>query len=316
MAIKQDIYQELTDQIHELITQHGTDWLKTWSSKASGNINNISGKEYSGINIFSLALSSYANNFECGEWMTYKQAEAKGWQVKKGSKGTHIIYFKINEYENKKTGDIDKVPMLKRYSVFNGDQIEGFIPCREPAVEVETFDNCDLVEATIEAHEITIKHGGDTAFFSPNMDFIQMPMKQDFISTDEENNQQTYYSTLLHEVTHWTGHKKRLARDFSGRFGSNAYAFEELVAEIGSVFLCAKMGVKASPSQNNAKYLNNWLEVLKDDKRAIVKAFSLASKASNYIVEKSPVAIEEKRALEEKKAVFNTEVSSRILLEA
>jgi antirestriction protein ArdC len=221
--------------------------------------------------------------------MTYKQAEAKGWQVKKGSKGTHIIYFKINEYENKKTGDIDKVPMLKRYSVFNGDQIEGFIPCREPVAEVETFDNCDLVEATLEAHEITIKHGGDTAFFSPKMDFIQMPMKQDFISTDEENNQQTYYSTLLHEVTHWTGHKKRLDRDFSGRFGSNAYAFEELVAEIGSVFLCAKMGVKASPSQNNAKYLNNWLEVLKDDKRAIVKAFSLASKASNYIVEKSPV---------------------------
>tara|TARA_Y100000389_G_C17464800_1_gene524598 strand:- start:3928 stop:4800 length:873 start_codon:yes stop_codon:yes gene_type:complete len=287
---KVDTYQALTDQITALISEHGTDWLKTWSSKASGNINSISGKEYQGINVFSLAVSSFANNFESDEWLTYKQAQSKGWQVKKGSKGTHIIYFKINEYENKKTGDIDKVPMIKQYSVFNGDQVEGFIPTKEPATEVETFENCDLVEATIEAHEITIKHGGDTAFFSPQLDFIQMPMKQDFISTDEENSQQTYYSTLLHEVTHWTGHKKRLARDFSGRFGSNAYAFEELVAEIGSVFLCAKMGVKASPSQNNAKYLNNWLEVLKDDKRAIVKAFSLAQKASNYIVEK--VAVE------------------------
>ena len=287
---KVDTYQALTDQITALISEHGTDWLKTWSSKASGNINSISGKEYQGINVFSLAVSSFANNFESDEWLTYKQAQAKGWQVKKGSKGTHIIYFKINEYENKKTGDIDRVPMIKQYSVFNGDQIEGFIPTKEPVTVAETFENCDLVEATIEAHEITLRHGGDKAFFSPNLDFIQMPMKQDFISTDEENNQQTYYSTLLHEVTHWTGHKKRLARDFSGRFGSNAYAFEELVAEIGSVFLCAKMGVKASPSQNNAKYLNNWLEVLKDDKRAIVKAFSLAQKASNYIVEK--VAVE------------------------
>ena len=286
---KVDTYQALTDQITALISEHGTDWLKTWSSKASGNINSISGKEYQGINVFSLAVSSFANNFESDEWLTYKQAQAKGGQVKKGSKGTHIIYFKINEYENKKTGDIDKVPMIKQYSVFNGDQVEGFIPTKEPATEPETFDNCDLVEATIEAHEITLRHGGDTAFFSPQLDFIQMPMKQDFISTDEENNQQTYYSTLLHEVTHWTGHKKRLDRDFSGRFGSNAYAFEELVAEIGSVFLCSKMGVKAKPSQNNAKYLNGWLEVLKDDKRAIVKAFSLAQKASNYIVEKTAV---------------------------
>ena len=313
---KVDTYQALTDQITALISEHGTDWLKTWSSKASGNINSISGKEYQGINVFSLAVSSFANNFESDEWLTYKQAQAKGWQVKKGSKGTRIIYFKINEYENKKTGDIDKVPMIKQYSVFNGDQVEGFIPTKEPATEAETFDNCDLVEATIEAHEITLRHGGDTAFFSPQLDFIQMPMKEDFISTDEENNQQTYYSTLLHEVTHWTGHKKRLARDFSGRFGSNAYAFEELVAEIGSVFLCSKMGVKASPSQNNAKYLNGWLEVLNNDKRAIVKAFSLAQKASNYIVEKSPAEIEEKRKLKEKKAVFNEEVSSRILLEA
>ena len=130
-------------------------------------------------------------------------------------------------------------------------------------------------------------------FYIPSEDFIGMPPKDDFKADKENTKEQYYYSTLLHELTHWSGHSSRCNRDLQNRFGSKAYAMEELVAEIGSAFLCSYLGVTKAPTPNHGRYLNNWLEVLKEDKKAIFKAFSLSKTSSEYLMELDQTETEE-----------------------
>tara|TARA_R100000426_G_scaffold46571_1_gene34904 strand:+ start:501 stop:1400 length:900 start_codon:yes stop_codon:yes gene_type:complete len=282
-TMKKDRYQIITDTVIEQMENLGSDWLKSWSTNAMSNHHNvISKKAYQGTNTFLTAISSYKNGFQSNQWGTYKQWQSKGYSVKKGSKGTDIIFFDKIKIEDTETKEEKFIPILKGFSIFNADQIEDYwsgsaIP------EKPTFKH-EQTEQLVTNSQAIIKHGGNRAFYTSDADFIQMPNKTDFKDVDGSNAMQNYYSTLLHELTHWTGHTSRLDRKLANKFGSNAYAFEELVAEVGSVFLTAMLGIEKQPQPNHAKYLNGWLEVLKQDKRAMVKAFGLAQKASDYIL--------------------------------
>ena len=281
--MKKDRYQMITDIVIEQMENLGSDWMKSWSTNAmSGHHNVISKKAYQGTNTFLTAISSFKNGFKSNQWGTYKQWQSKGYSVKKGSKGTDIIFFDKIKIEDAETKEERFIPILKGFSIFNADQIQDY--WSGSAIPVKPTFKHEQTEQLVTNSQAIIKHGGNRAFYTSDADFIQMPHKTDFKDVDGANAMQNYYSTLLHELTHWTGHTSRLDRKLANKFGSNAYAFEELVAEVGSVFLTAMLGIEKKPQPNHAKYLNGWLEVLKQDKRAMVKAFGLAQKASDYIL--------------------------------
>jgi len=286
-----DVYKHISDATLALMEQHGADWCKPWKNTAMGGTlrNAITGHCYSGLNIFLLSHAIQVNGWTSGEFMSYNQAVARGYSVK-GEKGTLITYYKQiikTEWDETKGEEVEKFEQyLRHHHVFNADQVEGYEgkTLEETNTKPETFNSEYMVEDAVKATGASIVHGGNTACFIPSLDRIKMPEKESFIDTNYDTAEEAYYGTLLHELTHWTGHKDRLARDFSGRFGNSAYAFEELVAEIGSVFLCSMLGVKSEPSPANAQYLNYWKEVIKKDKKAIVKAFGLAQKASDFVL--------------------------------
>ena len=281
---KKDRYQMVTDAVLALMEKHGTNWTKPWQASAGNSHHNVvSGKPYQGTNIFMTAISAYKNEFKSNQWATYKQWEKLGAKVSKGSKGTDIVFFDKVVITDKVTEEQAMIPVLKGFSVFNADQVEGYFakPVEEQAKP--EFNHKETEKLVTDSGAI-IKHGGGKAFYAPEPDFIQMPEKTDFTGTKDSTPEQSYYGTLLHELCHWTGHKSRLDRKLVGRFGSNAYAFEELIAETGSAFLAAMLGLEKEPTPDHAKYLNNWLEVLKSDKRAMMKAFGQAQKAADYIL--------------------------------
>jgi len=285
---KTDIAQVITDSIVKQLEQGVAPWVKPWASKPSEGAphNPASGTQYRGINFIWLSLLQSSGDFgTSSQWMTYKQAQTMGANVRKGAKGVQVIFYKPLEVSgevNPSTGKKDSkvIPMLKTYTVFNADFIDGLpvdeVEITEEKTEFQTLAEC---EQFIAGSHAVIKHGGDRAFYSPSSDFIQLP------NIKEISKEVGYYSTLLHELSHWTGNEKRLKREIFNRFGSNGYAFEELVAEISSGFLCTMLELVKLPTPNHARYINNWLEVLKSDKKAIVKAFSLAQKASDFILD-------------------------------
>ena len=282
--MKKDYNQIITDQVLDLMTKHGSDWTKPWQAKASlGHCNVITGKPYQGTNIFLAAVSAMANDFKSSEWATFKQWQKKNAKVKKGSKGTPIIFFDRIAVQDKDTDEDRIIPVLKGFTVFNADQVDGYnSPVSDPIVQ--TKDRNQKAEALIKATGADIRFGGDRAFYSPSHDFVQMPILEDFKGTETSSDIEAYYSTMFHELTHWTGAKTRLDRKKGSKFGSNAYAFEELIAELGAVFITCQLGINVAPRVDHAKYLNNWLEVIKSDKKAMIKAFASANKASEFIL--------------------------------
>ena len=223
------------------------------------------------------------------KWLTYKQAQDKGAQVVKGAKGVQVIFYKPLQVQgalNPTTGQHDSkvIPMIKTYTVFNADFIEG-LPVDEvieaPKTEFQTIEEC---EDFIKLSGATIQHGGNSAHYAPASDYIQLPAREDFKS------KQDYYATALHELSHWTGHKSRIDRDFSKskRWGDSAYAFEELVAELGAAMLCAHL--KIDGQLQHASYVASWLKVLKQDSKAILKAGAEAQKILDYLVKVDEVA--------------------------
>ncbi len=270
-----DIYQEITGQIIEALEQGTAPWVKPWSTAGMPR-NAVSGREYSGINTILLAMSPYGSPL----WLTYKQAKAAGGQVRKGEHGTTVVFFKpfnvadVNNPEAKEKS----IPLLRSFTVFNAQQIEG-LPEKYTLASKPQLDNfADNEEAEMYLGKAVIEHGKSKACFIPSADVIFMPDKADFKSIAD------YYATGLHELTHWTGHRSRLARDFNGRFGDAAYAFEELIAELGAAFLCGHCGIDGQ--LQHASYLQSWLKVLKADKRAIFTAAAAARRASEFVTGK------------------------------
>ena len=281
------VYEVINNRIMELLESNVIPWRKTWNVATNQPKNLISKKEYRGINVWLLANSPFSSAY----WLTFKQcADLKG-QVKKGSKSTPIVFWKfIDKKEDigAEEGEVSnkgKTAILKMYNVFNLDQVKGIDapPSMEPVVNTFTpIERADQIVANMPLCP-EIKHGGAGASYSPMLDYVKMPKPEVFESAEE------YYNTLFHELSHATGHAKRVGRKGilePSFFGSHSYGKEELCAEMSACFLSGSAGIEQTTIVNSAAYIAGWLKALKNDKTLLVHAAAQAQKASDYILGK------------------------------
>jgi antirestriction protein ArdC len=282
-----DIHQHITNQIITSIEQGAGDFQLPWhqgGGMVSRPTNIASKKAYRGVNIVALWAASQACGFNSGIWGTYRQWSEAGAQVRKGEKSSYVVFYKELEYARAEDGaDAESETRLfaRATPVFAAEQVEGFI--REPAGDRPEIEPIDAAEAFVRSTGAAIAHGGTRAYYRPSTDSIQLPDRAAFVGTATSTAQESYYSTLLHELTHWTSPEQRCNRTLGKRFGDDAYAMEELVAELGAAFLCAELGITLEPRLDHAQYLTSWLSVLKADKKAIFAAASAASKAVDFL---------------------------------
>lgn len=280
------LYQEVTDKIVRELEAGRFPWEQPWGAARAGlglPRNAATGRRYSGVNILILWGSVIERGYPAQHWLTFRQALTLGGAVRKGERGTTVCYAdrfipKAEADRAAKDGDeAAAVPFLKRFTVFNVAQCEN-LPERftQQPVPLPERELIPHAEALIAATGADFRIGGDRAFYVPSADFITVPPQPAF------KEQINYYRTCFHELGHWTGHPSRLNRDMSGRFGSNPYAREELVAEMASAFVCASQSI--TPTVRHTDYLASWLEVLREDNRAIFRAASLASRAADFIL--------------------------------
>ena len=277
--MQNSVYQEVTDQIIAEIEKGAMPWVKPWSATSSAERNIVSKQEYNGINRLILGMTTMFRSYTTPYYGSFKQWQDLGATVKKGEKGTKIVFYKpvVKNEVNQATGDSEQsiYACLKTYFVFNADQVEGYDIVKPTEISPRVYNPAPALDDRIIKTGANIKHGGASAFFSPTGDFIGMPNRDTF------QDDASYYATILHELTHWSGAKNRLDRDLSGKFGNSKYAFEELVAELGAAFLCQDYQIQGE--LRHAGYIQNWLTCLKENNQAIFKAAALAQKAATYI---------------------------------
>jgi len=282
-----DVYSRITAQIVAALGQGVRPWIKPWNfGHAAGPISRPlrhNRQPYCGINVLSLWASALAQGFSASIWMTFRQAQDLGAHVRKGEKGSLVVYANsVTRSEiDEETGDeVEReIRFLRGYTVFNVEQIDG-LPEAYYALAEPRLDPAARIERAERFFAQTgaeIRHGGRSAYYHPRRDFVQMPPFEAF------RDAESYYATLAHELIHWTGHRDRLARDFSGkRFGSERYAIEELVAELGAAYLCADLDLALEPREDHAAYIASWLRALKNDSRAIFTAAAHAERAVEF----------------------------------
>lgn len=277
-----DIYAQVTARIVADLENGVRPWAKSWGNGDSSFPLRHCGTPYKGVNILILWSQALDKGYSAPTWMTFKQALALGGGVRKGEKSTHIVYANsiVKKDQNTAGEDVTKViPFLKGYSVFNVEQIDG-LPAQyypAPVADRDPVNLCARAEEFFTLTGATFRHGGNHAYYNPSLDFIQLPTVEQF------HDCEGYTATKAHELIHWTGVPKRCDRVFGKRFGDDAYAAEELVAEIGAAFLCAALRISHEPRPDHASYLDHWLKVLKADKRAIFTASTAAQKAADYL---------------------------------
>ena len=273
-----DIYTTVTDRIVAALELGVAPWVKPWHTEAEPfPVNAGSRRPYRGINVLLLAIESMTRGYAGNAWLTYRQATELGAQVRNGEHGTHIVFYKQHEVPNAEHPD-DKakvVPILRTFTVFNTAQIDNLPANLTQPAAVQDWVPIEEAERLMSSTSARIQHGSSKAFYRPDDDCIQLPEPGAF------HDRGSYYATALHELTHWTGHPTRCNRQLRNRFGDAAYAVEELVAEIGSAFLCAHCRIDGQ--LQHPSYIANWLEVLKNDKRCIFTAAAKAQQAADYI---------------------------------
>lgn len=292
--MKQDVYTRVTEAIVAALEAGTRPWVQPWhAAHVAGPISRPlrhNGKPYQGINTLMLWLAAMDKGYLAPLWMTYKQAQELGAQVKKGEHGSLVMYANTftKTQTNEETGQDEEqeIPYMKPYTVFNVEQIEG-LPAhyyaRLESPHLSEAQRHTQLDAFFTATQADIRHGGHRAFYAIEPDFIQMPPFEIF------RDPESYYATLAHETTHWTRHPSRLNRDMGRKkWGDAGYAMEELVAEIGSAFLCADLGLTPDIRDDHAAYIEGWLRVLKNDKKAIFTAASHAQKAADYLLSLQP----------------------------
>lgn len=274
------VYEIVTDRILEMLEQGTAPWRRPWATIVPRNL--VSKKAYRGINVLMLSSSKYASPF----WLTYKQAKDLGGNVRKGEKGSMVVFWKWREREVEPDADTESAegaskqsaPILRYYYVFNVEQCEGIKAPERAGIPADATAE-DVIEKM--PARPRVEHGGNQAFYSPTLDYIQMPPRNSFESRE------AYYRVMFHELTHSTGHPARLNRfenlQALAPFGSTDYSKEELTAEIGSAMLCAETGIEHN-LEASAAYVANWLQVLKNDKRMVVFAAARAQKAVDFIL--------------------------------
>jgi antirestriction protein ArdC len=277
-----NVYQSVTDSIISQLEKGAIPWVKPWRTDSSADKNFITQKPYSGINTLILGMAGYNNP----AWASYQQWASKGAQVKKGEKATQIVFFKpMSKTSTNAAGESETAnfAILKTYSVFNVEQTDlEILPFEN---ESAPFNPIPAIESKIKETGAIIKHGGDSAFYNPANDFIQLPNAASF------ETEAHYYATAFHELAHWTSAKHRLDRKLGTRFGNPEYAFEELIAEISAAFLCADYKIQGD--LRHAGYIQSWLKACRDDNKAIFKAAALAQKAADFIKQEGAQVITE-----------------------
>ena len=275
---RQTVYEQITDRIITMLENGTVPWRKPWNVQTGLPRNFVTKKAYRGINTFLLHSMHYESPF----WLTFRQAQELGGSVKKGEKACPVVFWKQLEVEDKESHEIEKIPMLRFYFVFNVAQCDGLknIPAtvETPATISTTAE--EIVALMPKRPEI--KHGLAKAFYSPGADIVAMPDRARF------DTEAGYFATLFHELAHATGHKSRLNRPTiteSAGFGSNPYCKEDLIAEMGAAFLCGQAGIAENILENSAAYVQNWLEQLQNDKSLIVQAAAQAQKAADFILD-------------------------------
>ncbi|WP_232491739.1 ArdC family protein [Novosphingobium kaempferiae] len=289
-AVRGDLYGDVTRRIIADLEGGRIPWVQPWGTGgADGGApmpglprNAATARPYSGINILILWSAVIDNGWAQQGWVTFRQALAAGGNVRKGEKGTTVVYADRFTPEAEKQrardtgGDARSIAFLKRFTVFNLAQCEGLGHLHREPVALPEREIVPVAEAVIAASGVDFRIGGSKAYYAPGADFVQVPPQHAF------HVPVNYYRTCLHELTHATGHASRLARYLTNPFGSKDYAREELVAEMGSAFLCAALGIV--PTVRHADYIGAWLHVLREDSRAIFRAASLASKAADWLL--------------------------------
>lgn len=265
------VYSQITDEIIALLEAGTVPWRRPWKTIPPRNL--ISDAPYRGINILLLASRGFTDPY----WLTYKQAQGLGGNVRKGEKGTRIIYY---EFLKSKTADEDEdgFPMLRTYHVFNAEQCEGIEtpPLIIPAAD-QSLPRCEAVVAAMPDRPI-IRHTGSEAYYDGYADVVVLPPAATFYAPAE------YYATLFHELGHATNHPRRLNRPLPGSFGTPTYAKEELIAELCAAMLCGHTGIAPATITNSAAYIASWLSHLRSDPRLLVSAASAAQKAADFIL--------------------------------
>jgi len=283
-----DVHQTITDQIVQSIEAGVGEFIMPWHREIGTTMptNPATGNAYNGVNVIALWAAAEQRGFATGHWATYRQWNLMGAQVRKGAKCSVVVFYKQNKFDvnNAETGEPEHKSMFfaRASRVFNVDQVDGWQatkPVARNPVQV-----LEQAERFAQATFAKISIGGDRAYYQPGKDYIQMPDKHRFTGTKTSSATESYYATLLHELSHWTGHKNRLDRNLRNRFGEDGYAMEELVAELGAAFLCSELGVTNQPRPDHAAYIAHWLDVMKKDARAIFTAASKASEAKTYLM--------------------------------
>jgi len=280
----QDLFEQITNQLIADIEAGAPEWRMPWQTIAdAATPTNAEGRPYRGLNALWLPLVAADQGWVSGLWGTYKSWQRHGAQVRRGSTGTHVIFWKSTTdtvLMNDDTEPTERRRLLARaYTVFAAEQVDGaeaLIAARQPA-ERDTPERIADAEAFFAAVGAVVTEGGNVAGYDPKGDTIRIPSLAQFDTAPP------YYATRAHETTHWTGHESRLARDLTGRFGSDSYAAEELVAELGAAMWCAQAGISSVTRPDHASYLASWLRVLRSDARALVTVSAKAQAALDYL---------------------------------
>jgi antirestriction protein ArdC len=292
--MQKDVYAQVTAAIVAELEKGERPWMKPWNAAhAAGSITRplrYNGLPYSGINVLMLWMAAMEKGYSAPIWMTYRQAVELGGHVRKGEKGSLVVYANaITRTErDEETGEDKekKIPFMKGYTAFNVEQIAELPPhYYAKAVMPRLEDSLRLqnAELFIRHTGATVRYGGDRAYYAIGSDHVQMPPFESF------RDPESFYGTLLHEAVHWTRHASRLDRDLGRqRWGDEGYAREELVAELGSAFLCADLGITPEVRADHAAYIGNWLKILKDEKRFIFSAAAQAQRAVEYLHQLQP----------------------------
>ena len=283
-----DINKIITNKIIQLLERGTVKAGARWTgSLATGlPVNAKSGEQYRGINVLMLWAEMAEKSYASSQWLTFKQAADMGARVRKGEKSVMCVYYKTVSKRDKANSDDEQEMyfMAKPFWLFNLAQVDDLpADLMTQAIEapMKSFNPHQEAEQLLLSSQASIHYGFDSAYYSSSIDKICLPVREQF--TSESN----FYATALHELTHWTGSKTRLNRSFGKRFGDDAYAFEELVAELGAAFTLGQLGMVDATLEAHADYVQSWIKVLKNDTRAIFTAASQAAKASAFILSRA-----------------------------
>lgn len=281
-----DLFQSVTDRIVAALERGAPPWVRPWASIPEAlPVNAQTQRPYRGVNFALLSLEAASRGYPANRWLTYRQAAGLGGQVRRGEQGSEVVFWRLRQVnatvesfprdDDPPTLPGKVYPLLRAYTVFNVDQVDGLPPtCHW--ISVPRWEPEAKAEELLLMSEAIIRHGGSKAYYSPSLDEIRLPPRAAFPSGE------AYYNVALHELTHWTSHESRCNRQLGTRFGDDAYAAEELIAEMGAAFLCAHC--RLDGELRHTSYLSHWLKVLRADKRAIFTASAKAQRAADYLM--------------------------------